>query len=77
MEFISCHITPLVVYSLEARLSLTHTCTYVHTHIHTHTHTHTHTNKHTCILIIHTESVLENQSRTKFKNLIGANLFNP
>ena len=34
--FISCHILPLVIYSLGDR----------HTHIHIHTYIHTHTNKH-------------------------------
>ena len=40
MEFISCHIMPLVINSLGAH---THTDTYTHTHTHTHKHTHTHT----------------------------------
>ena len=61
MEFISCHIIPLVVYSLEGRLTCTHTHMYTHIHTHTLTHTYTQTNTHihtqTGILLIHAESI--------------------
>ena len=62
---------PLVINSLGARHTHTHTHTHTHKHTHTykHTHTHTHTHKHT-YTDIHTESILRNQLLTWFKNLV-------
>ena len=58
MGLISCHIMPLVIYSLGG----IRTCTKTHAHTHTHTHTYTHTHTQTYIPTSHTESILRNQA---------------
>ena len=71
MDFISYHIMPLVVNSLEGGHTYTHTQTHTHTHTHTHTsNTHTQTtHKHiqTCILTSQTKAFIRNKMCAWFK----------